>query len=134
MKLARAPRKTQRDEDTLPLINLVFLLLVFFMLVGALSAPDALEVDAPRAQGLNPADAGAHSLVLSRDGRLGLGREVFAIDQLPARAAAWQAAHPGQPLQFKADGAVEAQQVVALLEVLQRAGVTQLSLMAVDAR
>lgn len=134
MKLARRARRAQRDEETLPLINLVFLLLVFFMLVGALSPPEAFDVDAPRAQRLAAADAGSHSLVLARDGRLGLGRAAFAPEELPARAAAWQQAHPGQVLQLKADAAAEAQHVVAVLEVLHRAGVERVSLMAVKAR
>ena len=135
MKLrTRLRPKPDGDDQMLPLINLVFLLLVFFMLVGALTPPEAFELDAPRASRLDPADAGNRSLILAADGRIGLGRAVFAADELPARAAAWQREHPGQAMQVKADAALEAQQVVALLGVLHGAGVERVSLLAANAR
>lgn len=135
MKLRTPVRpKANGDDQMLPLINLVFLLLVFFMLVGAITPPEPFEIDAPQARQLDPADAGSRSLIVAADGRLGLGREVFAADDLPARAAAWQRAHPGEPLQVKADARLEAQRVVAMLGVLQDAGVRRISLLAADAQ
>lgn len=135
MKLRMRPRpKPDGDDQMLPLINLVFLLLVFFMLVGALTPPEAFEINAPRARQLDPADAGSRTLILAADGRVGLGRAVFAVEDLPTRAAAWRRQHPGEGLQVKADAQLEAQRVVALLAVLHDAGVQRVSLLAESAR
>ena len=42
------PRPRNEDERILPLINVVFLLLIFFMLAGRLSASDPFQVEPPR--------------------------------------------------------------------------------------
>ena len=117
----------------LPLINVVFLLMVFFMLVGALAPPEALPVRPARAATLDPADASSGSLVVAADGRLGLAGEVFASDQLAARVAAWRAQQPHAVLQVKADAGAEAQGVLDVLEALRAAGVPRVELMAAPA-
>jgi biopolymer transport protein ExbD len=130
---ARKPLRRSVDDAMLPLINLVFLLMVFFLLVGALASPEVLQVEPPRAEALQPQDAGRHSLLIAADGRLGLDREVFTREALPARAAAWVRAHPGESLQVKADAAFEARALVGILRSLRAAGVADVRLMAADA-
>ena len=49
------------DERLLPLINVVFLLLVYFMLAGALSSPAAFRVDPPKSSEAGSADAGTRA-------------------------------------------------------------------------
>lgn len=38
----------------LPLVNIVFLLLIFFMMAGAVSAPEPLKVQPPRSWSTRP--------------------------------------------------------------------------------
>lgn len=130
MKLPVKPRRSRTEDVMLPLINIVFLLMVSFMLVGALSPPDAFDLDPPRSTTLIPSDAGAHSLVVAADGRLGLGRESFARDQLAARAIAWHAQNPDAVLQVKADAAADTQAVLEVLEVLRASGIQRVELLA----
>ena len=130
MKLPVKPRRSRTEDVMLPLINIVFLLMVSFMLVGTLSPPDAFDLDPPRSTTLNPSNAGPHSLVVAADGRLGLGHDAFARDQLAARAAAWRAHHPEAVLQVKADAAADAQAVLAVLDVLRAAGIERVELLA----
>jgi biopolymer transport protein ExbD len=133
VKLPARPRRSRTEDAMLPLINIVFLLMVSFMLVGALSPPDAFDLEPPRSKTLTPADAGAHSLVVAADGRIGLGREAFPREQLAARAATWRAQNPGTVLQVKADAAAETQAVLDVLDVLQAAGIARVELMATRA-
>jgi biopolymer transport protein ExbD len=42
------PRPKSDDERILPLINVVFLLLIFFMLAGKLASSDPFEIAPPR--------------------------------------------------------------------------------------
>ena len=118
----------------LPLINVVFLLMVFFMLVGSMSPRDALDVEPAQARDLAHADAAPRSLVMAADGRFALGGAVFDAGQLRAHVATWNARHPGQTLEVKADARLEAQAVVATLGVLRDGGVARTRLLAVDAR
>ncbi|ARE42430.1 Biopolymer transport protein (plasmid) [Rhodovulum sp. P5] len=66
--MRRAGRYSRR-EPTIALINVVFLLLIFFLVAGTIAAPldgDVRLVDTADLAGAPPADA----LVLHRDGRL----------------------------------------------------------------
>ncbi len=134
MTLPPMPRRKVPDGAILPLINIVFLLMVFFMLVGSMSPPETLRIDPARSNALKPADADARSLVVSADGRLAIGSRIFAREELPAQAATWQVRHAGQTLEVKADAGLEARTVVAILETLQAAGVVQVRLLAANAR
>lgn len=65
----RARRKKTEREPTIALINIVFLMLIFFLVAGTLAAPldtDLRLVSTTRIEGTAPADA----LVLHSDGRM----------------------------------------------------------------
>lgn len=133
MKLSPTPPRRKSDEAMLPLINLVFLLMVFFMLVGGITTPDALEMQAVQARQLNEADAAHMGLLVGRDGQLALGGQVFDIEQLAPRIEAWRQAQAGRSLQLKADARADAQFVVALLEQLRGLGLEDVEILAVEA-
>jgi len=119
----------------LPLVNIVFLLLIFFMLAGAVSAPDPLAVQPPRSMNDASGDDLPSMLVVGSDGRLALGREVFTIEGLPPRIDAWlSVVPPGFPLTVKADANAEALGIVNLLEVLKQQGVVNVRLMTARVR
>lgn len=133
MKLPARPRRSHADDVMLPLINIVFLLMVSFMLVGALSPPDPIELEPARSSTLEPSDAGTQALVVAADGRLGLAGSVFGRDELAARAQAWRARNEGAVLQVKADAAADTQRVLEVLEVLRDAGIPRVELLAAKA-
>lgn len=47
MRIPSAYRPQQSDAHLIPLINVVFLLLIFFMMAGTFTTPEPLDVDAP---------------------------------------------------------------------------------------
>lgn len=118
------PRRSSRQDEMLPLINIVFLLLIFFMLAGAIRSPELLPVQPPRSATDRAAEEVPSMLVVGADGRLALGREVFTREGLAERIADWLAAVPAQtPLTVKADAELEALAVLELLETLRALGV-----------
>ena len=91
-----APRR--KRDSTIALINVVFLMLIFFLIAGTVATPldpDLNLVDTSDLQGREPPDA----LVLHRDGRITFrgkdidlqsymdGREPGAVRIVPDRAA-----------------------------------------------
>ena len=78
MLLPLPKRHRSVEENILPLINIVFLLLIFFMVAGALHTRAPFEVDPPGTENATDSNPRSDLLAVSADGRLALGGE--AID------------------------------------------------------
>jgi biopolymer transport protein ExbD len=125
------PRPKSDDERILPLINVVFLLLIFFMLAGRLAATDPFQVEPPRSAAEGPAAAQEAVVLLGADGRLALDGEVLDPPSLERAVAQRLEQEPGTTIRLKADGGAEATEVVAIMELLRDAGVERLKLLTV---
>ncbi len=115
-----------------PLINVVFLLLIFFMLTGTLrrAEPFAVELPGVREGELRPTRE-ARSLSISAQGELALDGRSLTADEL---ASALAADPRDDPLQLRADAHLTARVFVPLLDRLREAGVAQIELVTLDAR
>jgi biopolymer transport protein ExbD len=123
-----APRRPR--ESVIPLINVVFLLLIFFLLAGSLEAPDLWPVEPPAAAEALPAAREQALLLLTADGRVAFREQPVAGDEL-ARAVAAYLRDGGDPVvQVKADGRARAGELLTVLEALREAGVAELDLLA----
>jgi biopolymer transport protein ExbD len=71
MRLDPPPRRTLA-EPLLPMINVVFLLLIFFLIVARTAPPAPVPIDLPKAVG--QAVNGDIALYLAADGRLAHGK------------------------------------------------------------
>lgn len=119
-----APSKPrQRTESIVPMINVVFLLLVFFLMTASIGPPEPFEVLAPEAAGAVEAQ-GTETLYLGADGDIAFG---------PARGdaafvalAGWEGA-----LLVRADARMDASAVAAVLARLSQAGIRDVRLVAV---
>jgi biopolymer transport protein ExbD len=129
MRLHRRPPPPE-TENVLPMINVVFLLLIFFMLAGAIEKADLFRLDPPETPSGREGDLGDGVLLMAEDGRLALDGQVLARESLAARLGAFKRDHPDSVLKLKADAAAEALAVVDLLEDLRRAGLDKVVLLA----
>jgi biopolymer transport protein ExbD len=133
MQFRRAVRKIDSEERILPLINVVFLLLIFFMLAGRLTDSEPFRVTPPESAEAAPPQAPAEmpreaTLLLAADGRLSLDGVVLQQSALPAAMAGRLAGNSGLAVRLKADGAAEAAEVVAVMEILRDAGIARVQL------
>lgn len=119
------------DDRILPLINIVFLLLIFFMVAGSLSAADPFRIEPLRSLGGEAGEPRNVVLLIGADGRLALDGVAIDSAELQQAVAARlrDLAHP--MVHVKADGAAEAAAVVGVMETLRRAGVERIRLMTV---
>lgn len=118
------PRNRTLDDALLPLVNVVFLLMVFFLSASRLGAPRP-AADAPQSATAERRAAAGQVLELRGSAELALQGEVFADAELAARAPAWQ----GRPLDVRAGGTVPAERVLRVLAVLRAAGVNDVRLL-----
>lgn len=124
----RPHRRQPVDINLAPLIDVVFLLLIFFMVAGRLTAGDPFEVAPARSARAGATGDGGAEILLGRGGQLALdGAAMTRAALLPALAARLEAA-PGLPVRLRADAAAPAATLVALTRDLRRAGAGEISL------
>ncbi|MBO6560979.1 MAG: biopolymer transporter ExbD [Nisaea sp.] len=132
MRLVK-PKRKSAAENVLPLINVVFLLLIFFMLAGALEKADLLDIQPPETLGTDLPDDTTAILLVDDDGTLSFRDEIVRRDEIVARLKAWFVEHPDGRLKLKADARSDAADVIALIEELRSAGLKELGLLATGA-
>ncbi len=96
----------------LPLVDVVFLLLIFFMLTFSLSRERAITVNMPK-----QADRAAvgNVLLVKSDGSVALNGEPLAIAAIGERLG-------GEPAHIRAEEAAELQKLVTAMEAVALAG------------
>lgn len=112
-----------------PLIDVVFILLIFFMLASSFVDWRAIELTAP-ADGDAAATGsvvGALMVEVRSDG-LRLAGEFLPLDTIAERVQARLAAAPDTPVLVKPTGGVDLQNTVTVLDRLTQAGATNVSL------
>ncbi len=132
--LAFRPGK-QREKITLsvtPLIDVLFLLIIFFMLTGTFKRLAELELLLPDSStaeiGLEEEAARNLELVATTDGRLFMQDESVDMDALESRLAEFREANPEAGALINAEAGVEHGRVVALLDLIRQAGFSGVSL------
>lgn len=113
MRFARPPRRP-RPEAVVPMINVVFLLLIFFLMTSELAPAPPLEVEPPLAEA-QPATGENPVLYVAADGGLAFGT---ARGEAALSAAA--ALAPETRLAVLADAALPAPELTRLLVRLGR--------------
>ena len=126
----RERRAKAVDDALLPLINVVFLLMIFFLLAGRIGGLTPPAETARSIQQDRSSPAAPRVLEILPEGRLAVGDIGFAETELATRAAAWR----GEPLDVRARGDIPADRALRTLNTLRAAGVDELRLLTVRAR
>ena len=116
------------DDRIMPLINMVFLLLIFFLVAGAIREVEPVEVDPPRSLVEAESVTDALTIYVASDGRIALGETLLERDAFDLAIAAAVAANPDQPIRIVADRDVEAINVISILETLRASGSSRVKL------
>jgi biopolymer transport protein ExbD len=120
------------EENVLPLINIVFLLLIFFMIAGALSVTAPFPLDPPATRAAAASEAPREGVAIGADGELAFGGDVIRLDQLGARVATWREESNGNALlSVRADEAAGTGHLLEVIEVLRDAGVESFRLLSI---
>jgi biopolymer transport protein ExbD len=131
MQLKQQPT-TQKFENILPLVNVVFLLLIFFMLAGAFSKPDAFKVVVPTAENDNTADRKVLTILMNSEGELALDNTILSSEDLKNIVTDKVENGPLVLLQLKADANASATRLVDVMENLSDTGLNSIHLLTVS--
>jgi len=124
--------KNQEDINLTPLIDVVFLLLIFFMVSTTFTKETHLKVDLPEAEGQQteqPADK--IEILITADGGYAVNGESLVNSQMKTLMAAIEAKGQGNkdlPFIITADANVPYEKVVQAMDAAGRLGYAKLSM------
>jgi biopolymer transport protein ExbD len=123
VEIARAPRRSQMVNLT-PLIDVVFLLIVFFMLSTSFVVSESLELRIPSASNASGAVTPDDSWVLRVDGQGAVmdGDKTLSRSALRREVQRMQRQTPERAILVLASDATSVQQLVQVLDVIALAG------------
>ncbi|UTW53730.1 biopolymer transporter ExbD [bacterium SCSIO 12827] len=123
-------RGTNDDDRILPLINVVFLLLIFFMLAGHLAATDPFHIEPPVSASETEPDEAGPVILVGTDGRIAFDGKT--VDDAGLKAALIAPVEAGVThFRVKADGGAPAVRLVEIMELLRAAGVRKVNVLTV---
>lgn len=115
------PRKRPKPDFSLAVINIVFLLLLFYLVTGSLMRPGEMQADAPVTSELKPDLLPRPLLVIAADG--GLLLDGISIDRAALGTAAQGAVGEGGVLNVLADRSMSGRAFLEFLAELDAGGV-----------
>ena len=123
MNILIKQKKKARSPNLVPLINIVFLLLIFFMLTGTLKRSDIFDISPP--ESLTGADAEAPELVLliSKSNKLALNNQNIEFSELNKKLLNIVQKYPLQEVLIKADGKATSGTLSKVINVIREAGI-----------
>lgn len=114
--------------DIAPLIDIVFLLLVFFMLTSTFLVPEAIELELPESSSANVTEITPITVALNQAGELTLNGEAIALEQLKAAIEPLLEQDSDAPVTLKSDAHSEVQQLLGVMDEIRSAGGSNIAL------
>ena len=126
MRLKTKPQK-RTFENTIPLINIVFLMLIFFLFAGSIDRDDAKHVSPAETQEQSSRELIAGALIIAPDGIITQNDQpVLVEDLIPLEGGK-------DPLMVVADKALSGQTLARTLAALKKQGFSDITLVTVRA-
>ena len=118
------------DINMTPLIDVMLVLVVIFIITAPLLA-SSVRLDLPRTDAATPTEAAqALTLSLDRAGQAYLDDKPLALPDLAARLAQIAARNPDTEVQLRADQLLPYGQVLEVMGIAQKAGLTRIGFIA----
>ncbi len=130
MKIER--RKPERElVNITPLIDVVFILLVFFMLAGAIEPAEPFPISPAASSSEIRGDVQDFVILIDADGQIALDDQRLTRDGLTDAVRTALIAQPGALIQLKPDADADAVEVIEIMESIRDAGASYIVLLTV---
>lgn len=125
----RNPRKKGLTVNLIPLINVIFLILIFFMVAGTVDQKDTLKITPPKAQsGQESKVAKQLTIFVDADGQLAINEQFVEKNNLAATLSVHLRDEPKQSVTIKSDSELPATTLLWLLNILEQNGAKKVTL------
>ena len=119
---------TSSTVDISPLIDVVFLLLIFFIVTTVFVKETGIEVSKPRAASSEDLQKQAILIAVTDEGRVWHGGREIGMDGVRAVVAAMLEEDEQLPVIIRADAAADTEDTVAVIDAAKLAGAGSVSL------
>ncbi|MES2985141.1 MAG: biopolymer transporter ExbD [Pseudomonadota bacterium] len=127
MEFARTTRKL-RAISMVSLIDIVFTIILFFIVAGHMEKFSIIPVDLPSADSGQRLDEGPIVVMLGKYGEMLINDELFDPEQAASELKRQLAVNSARVITIKADAMLEANKLVDFMELIRAAGGKNLSL------
>ena len=121
------------DDKIIPMINVIFLLLIFFLIAGSLTELEREGVRPPRSETAPVSGGSENEWLLRSDGTIIVDGEQYTLDQFRIWVSRPDFTVP-RSQQVRADANAPAKQLLPLMQLLRERGVERLALVTVSER
>ncbi len=115
-----------------PLIDVVFLVVIFFMVSATFAVQSTVPVQLPRAAAEPPDASAAFAITVDESGQIFTARsgavQQVTLDTLRVALAEWQAAEPEEGVVLHGDARASYGRLVAVMDVIRSTGVADIQL------
>lgn len=125
--LGSQKQENKRPENVIPMINIVFLLLLYFMIAGNLHLD--LEVTPPSSSATNEPPVAVPQIAIQADGSLWLQGQQIQMSQISVELSSIFKEHV---VQISADAKTDAVVVAQTIDLLGEAGAKHISLLSLQ--
>ena len=122
MKLRNANKSRRREPDLTSLINVVFLILIFFIVAGTLRPFSARDIKLAKSHPDNTGVAKSAMLIAHADGRLSYRGEAISLEQVGTRLGRDRGDPRTAPLTIVADARLSAKRLLEITRALRGTG------------
>ena len=128
MPLFSKKQKKLRIPTLIPLINVVFLLLIFFMLSGTLKRSDILNVSPPESLTGANAEAPEFTILISKDNSIAINNKVIPISSLEKEIKIIHNSNPVEEVLIKADGKALSGILSDVISFVRKSGIERVAI------
>ncbi len=121
------PSKMQGEPNVTPMINVIFLLLLYFMIAGSLTKQDAIAVTPPASISNIDAPRLPNEILLNAEGLINIAGRQGRIDSF-SQLVLDAGIKSSSQIRLKADALTDAGLVAEIIEILSQIGVEQITL------
>ena len=116
------------DINVTPLVNIMLVLLIIFMVTATIMLTPSIPVNLPKAATAEYPSARVYALVLDKEGNLYLNGKTASAEKISLALREAVKKDPGVQAIVAADGAVDYQSVIRLIDLVKSSGVKSFAL------
>lgn len=125
--------RPRRDGNVLPLINIVFLMLIFFLLAGTIAPTADFDLTPAVSKNGPAATAPADAVYVSQEGFISIAGTEVTEDEVEDALLAFSVVLDGEALEIVADHEADAVLVLSIAEAARNAKIDRIKLITLRA-